>query len=96
MQSARPLSTHTNSRWYPYPDPQRNVWVPGELYLPPTAIQINSHAFALVSPPVLGVIIYEVLDTTEIVAEVAAALSLALYTSLSSALVLNTASLGAF
>src|SRR6267142_1802762 len=54
-------------------DPQRNVWLPGELYLPPTIIPLNAHAIALVSPPIAGVIIYEVIGQIEVVGIVAAA-----------------------
>ena len=56
-----------------YFDPNKNVWLPGELYLPPTLILLNSHAVALVSPPIAGVIIYEVIDEVEITGIVAAA-----------------------
>ena len=54
-------------------DPQRNIWLPGELYLPATLIPLNTHAVALVSPPIAGVIIYEVIDEVEITGIVAAA-----------------------
>jgi RHS repeat-associated protein len=54
-------------------DPNKNVWLPGELYLPPTLMLLNDHAVALVSPPVAGVIIYEVIDEVEITGIVAAA-----------------------
>ena len=56
-----------------YFDPNKNVWLPGELYLPPTLIELNSHAVALVSPPIAGVIVYEVIDEVEITGIVAAA-----------------------
>jgi hypothetical protein len=54
-------------------DPNKNVWLPGELYLPPTVILLNNHAVARVSPPIAGVIIYEVIDEVEITGIVAAA-----------------------
>ena len=77
-------------------DPERNIWVPGELYIPPPAIGLNGHAVALVSPPVGGVIIYEVLDTVEVLGLVTSALAYQLYTSLGTATVLTTASAGAY
>jgi len=52
-------------------DPGRNVWLPGELYIPPTGIILNGHAVAIVSPPIAGVIIYEVVDEVEITGIVA-------------------------
>jgi len=69
-------------------DRGRNVWLPGELYLPPTAIWINPHAVALVSPPIAGVIIYEVIDEVEILGMVSAAIGYQLYTYVSTAIVL--------
>jgi RHS repeat-associated protein len=72
-------------------DHGRNVWLPGELYFPPTAIRINAHAIALVSPPIAGVIIYEVIDDVEILGLVSAAIGYQLYTYVSTALILAPA-----
>lgn len=60
-------------------DPEKNLWTPGFTYSPPPLIPINSHAFALVSQPKGGLITYDVLDATEALTLVSAALTYQLY-----------------
>jgi RHS repeat-associated protein len=52
-------------------DPVKRKWVAGQTYIPPSMVPCGYAAIALVSPPVNGVILYEVLDMKVIIAAVA-------------------------
>ena len=55
-------------------DPLKRTWIPGLTYFPPPVVKLDSLTIALVSPPVGGVIIYEVLNVVEIYALAAIAI----------------------
>ena len=57
-------------------DPLKRTWSPGESYSPPFLIDLDGLSKALVSPPVGGVIIYEVLNLKEMLAVVTLAAAL--------------------
>jgi hypothetical protein len=50
-------------------DPAGGKWIPGTAtsYSPPSVIDLGVGAYALVSPPALGVILYQVIDFKEII-----------------------------
>jgi hypothetical protein len=52
--------------WYLYllntNDPLGRKWIPGLTYMPPPVVAIDAYSFAFVKPPLLGVILYEVVD----------------------------------
>jgi RHS repeat-associated protein len=54
-------------------DPAKNIWIPGEAwdYTPPPIIPINSFTFAIVTPPVGGIIIYQVVDVRMTLVDIA-------------------------
>jgi len=62
--------------WYLYllntNDPLKRPWIPGFSYIPPSLIKLDPITFATVSPPVAGIIIYEVIDLKPAVALVVA------------------------
>jgi len=43
-------------------DPLRRTWIPGGSYTPPHVVRIDNWTFALVSPPMCGMITYEVIE----------------------------------
>ena len=43
-------------------DPLKRVWIPGSSYSPPSVVRIDNFSIALVSPPAMGVIQYQVID----------------------------------
>jgi len=52
-------------------DPLHRLWIPGETFQPPdlpTTIQLDPNTVALVDPPLLGLITYEVLNANELLA----------------------------
>jgi RHS repeat-associated protein len=55
-------------------DPLKRVWVPGSSYIPPTPIPLDGLTVAFVSPPLGGVIIYQVFNGAEILALAAIAI----------------------
>jgi RHS repeat-associated protein/uncharacterized repeat protein (TIGR01451 family) len=57
-------------------DPLKRTWTPGESYSPPFLIDLDGISKAIVSPPVGGVIIYEVLNLAEMLAVVTLAAAL--------------------
>ncbi|MBZ4421853.1 RHS repeat-associated core domain-containing protein [Myxococcus sp. RHSTA-1-4] len=75
-----------------YFDPAKRHWDYGSTYIPPVIMQIEPMVYALVSPPVQGVIIYEVLDFRLYLAAIAAYGAYSLSTSISMAM--TTASFG--
>jgi len=43
-------------------DPLGRTWKRGTSYIPPSVVEIDPITIAIVSPPVAGVILYEVVD----------------------------------
>ncbi|MBI3429962.1 MAG: RHS repeat-associated core domain-containing protein, partial [Actinobacteria bacterium] len=58
-------------------DPLRRVWIPGISYVPPARIDLDALTYAVVSPPVGGVIIYSVVNFVELFGLVALAIKTA-------------------
>ena len=62
--------------WYLYllnsNDPLERIWFPGVSYTPPSVVRIDAFSIAFVSPPVAGVIQYEVVDVRLVIAFVTA------------------------
>jgi len=52
-------------------DPQRRQWVAGYSYRPPSIVDACPLAIAIVSPPLDGVILYQVIDMPSVIAAVA-------------------------
>jgi len=55
------------------PHKPKRQWIPGVSYYPPSIITLGNGAFALVSRPGPGIILYEVIDIKELTAIAAAA-----------------------
>jgi RHS repeat-associated protein/fibro-slime domain-containing protein len=53
-------------------DPTGRTWIPGLTYMPPSIISINTTAFAMVYPPLAGVVQYQVVDLKPAIALVTA------------------------
>jgi RHS repeat-associated protein len=53
-------------------DPYGRYWYPGISYRPPPIVVIDARSFAVVSPPIGGVIIYQVLDLRPVISVVIA------------------------
>jgi hypothetical protein len=53
-------------------DPSHRAWVPGETFQPPVLpemIELDPKTVALIEPPILGLIVYEVINSNELIAD---------------------------
>jgi RHS repeat-associated protein len=71
-------------------DPLGRTWIPGVSYMPPSMVDIDPLTFAIVSPPISGVILYEVVDLKPAVAMVTAYAAYRVSQSVSTAIMLNS------
>ena len=70
-------------------DPIHRVWKPGTSYTPPSTVVIDPLAYALVSPPLSGVIIYQVVDAKPSIAIISAYTAYRIFQAVSTAIQLG-------
>ena len=74
-------------------DPAGRAWVFGRTYTPPPVIQINPLVYAVVSPPKLGIIVYQLFDFGMLIGAIGAYATARLYGHINIA-ILNSSLLG--
>jgi len=70
-------------------------WIPGWTYVPPPIVSINASPWATIDQPAPGVITYCIVNTTEILSFISAAVSAGLYVAVSGATLTSSLAPGA-